>query len=175
MTKRRAAIALAAAIAAIIASAPAASANSAPPKPGERIGSIHIKKIGLDQPLFKGDRPETFYRPNAFPPSLDHGPAVYPRSPLPGPSRQHTVKIAGHHVTHSHPFLLLYKLRKGDVIVIKTKYGGEFHYRVLGKPRSTGGPWVPRWNMPGGLLLSSCIKQGRERLVAKAMLSWSRE
>jgi sortase A len=42
------------------------------------------------------------------------------------------VAIAGHRVTHTHPFLKLNLIRLGDVLVIQTARG-RFRYRVNAK------------------------------------------
>jgi hypothetical protein len=171
--KLRAVIATVVAAASLFGSSTAA-AKEHTPRWGERIGTIIIPRIGLNQPLFRGDRPSVFFKHHSFPPSLDYGPAVYPRSPLPWQAQHKTLKVAGHHVTHSQPFLLLFELRKGDLIVIKTPGYGEFHYRVLAQPKPTGGEWIDSWRRLGGLLLSSCINNGAERLEARAKLTWMR-
>jgi sortase A len=55
------------------------------------------------------------------------GPGHYPSTALPG--KPGTTAFAGHRVTHTHPFLQINRLRKGDVIKVKTRWG-RFRYRV---------------------------------------------
>jgi sortase A len=60
-------------------------------------------------------------------PVLALGPGHYPSSSLPG--RPGTTAFAGHRVTHTHPFLHINLLRRGDVITVTTRWG-RFRYRV---------------------------------------------
>jgi sortase A len=55
------------------------------------------------------------------------GPGHYPSSAYPG--QPGTVAFAGHRVTHTHPFLQINLLRRGDVITVSSKWG-TFRYRV---------------------------------------------
>jgi len=55
------------------------------------------------------------------------GPGHYPSSAFPG--EPGTVAFAGHRVTHTHPFLQINLLRRGDVITVSTRWG-RFRYRV---------------------------------------------
>jgi LPXTG-site transpeptidase (sortase) family protein len=164
-------VALAVAFALTFGGAPA-YAKGAMPAPGEQFGTIRIPNIGLNQPLFEGDKPSVFYG-TLWPPSLTWGPAHYPGTSFPWQAG--TEMIAGHRVTHTHPFRWLNKLRKGDLIVIKTTRWGQFHYRLLGRPIPSGGPWVPVWRAKRGLLLSACDPPGQawRRIVAKATMTWS--
>jgi LPXTG-site transpeptidase (sortase) family protein len=150
----------------------AAEAQPAAPRHGEQFGVIRIPAITVSQPLYNGDKPSVFYG-TPWPPSLTWGPAHYPETPFPWQSG--VSMIAGHRVTHTHPFRSLNLLRKGNLIVIKTKKWGSFHYRLVAKPRPSSGPWVPEWNTRWGLLLSACDPPGQawRRIVAKARLSWA--
>jgi sortase A len=60
---------------------------------------------------------------------LDRGPGHYPGTSAPG--RGGTVAIAGHRVTHTHPFLRLNELRRGDTISV-TYRSRRHDYRVVG-------------------------------------------
>jgi sortase A len=55
------------------------------------------------------------------------GPGHYPSTAFPG--QPGTVAFAGHRVTHTHPFLQINLLRRGDVITVSTRWG-RFRYRV---------------------------------------------
>ena len=55
------------------------------------------------------------------------GPGHYPNTVLPGQAG--TVAFAGHRVTHTHPFLEINLLRRGDIITVTTRWG-RFRYRV---------------------------------------------
>jgi sortase A len=55
------------------------------------------------------------------------GPGHYPSTALPG--QPGTTAFAGHRVTHTHPFLHINDLRRGDTITVTTRWG-RFRYRV---------------------------------------------
>jgi sortase A len=55
------------------------------------------------------------------------GPGHYPSTALPG--QPGTTAFAGHRVTHTHPFLEINLLRRGDVITVITRWG-QFRYQV---------------------------------------------
>jgi LPXTG-site transpeptidase (sortase) family protein len=165
------AAAVAAAVASLVVSE-AAEAVPAKPLWGHQFGTFRISKIGLKQPLFQGDRPSVFYRPFSYPFSLNRGPAHYPDTPFPW--QKGTVMIAGHRLTHTHPFTRLNELKKGDLIVIKTRRWGRFHYRVVHSPLFVTGQSVPGWTSEKGLQLTSCNEHGAGRVVVRAKLSWKR-
>jgi sortase A len=58
---------------------------------------------------------------------LANGPGHYPSTALPGQAG--TTAVAGHRVTHTHPFLHINLLREGDVMTMTTRWG-RFRYRV---------------------------------------------
>jgi sortase (surface protein transpeptidase) len=82
----------------------------------------------------------------AIQPDLSEGPTVYYRD-------SDTVAIAGHRTTHTHPFLHLPDLRRGDKIQL-----GDAHYVVrrsrIVRPSQL---WVLRYS---GLVLSACHPAG---------------
>jgi sortase A len=87
-------------------------------------GRIVIPRIGLDTAFFNGQaRADT-----------DHGPSHYPWTAMPGAGR--TVAIAGHRVTHTHPFLRLGELRRKDLVIVRYGRRPSFSrracYRVTG-------------------------------------------
>jgi len=55
------------------------------------------------------------------------GPGHYPSTALPG--QPGTTAFAGHRVTHTHPFLDITLLRRGDIITVATRWG-RFRYQV---------------------------------------------
>jgi sortase A len=87
--------------------------------PVVQIGTISIPKIGLAQPLYEG----------IWLTVLDHGPGHWPGSAEPG-QRGNTV-VAGHRVTHTHPFLDIDQLVPGDDVIF-TMPNGVFTYAVTG-------------------------------------------
>ncbi|MGH3050383.1 MAG: sortase, partial [Gaiellaceae bacterium] len=70
------------------------------------IGRIVIPRIHLATDFYNGQ--------SAL--DLADGPSHYPWTAMPGKGR--TVAIAGHRVTHTHPFRALGELTRGDTIVV---------------------------------------------------------
>jgi sortase A len=101
------------------------------------------------------------------------GPSHYPWTAMPGQRR--TVAIAGHRVTHTHPFLHLNDLRRGDLVEIRFGRGPAFRqkacYRVrhmhIVDPASVG---VTRDVGYDRLVLTTCHPPGSavRRLVVTA-------
>lgn len=137
MTLRRSLAAAAAVVATAFAGVGAAAAA---PRP---LGLIIIPRIGLDVPFYNGQAAAI----------VNRGPAHYPWSGMPGQGR--TVAIAGHRVTHTHPFLLLGDLRKGDEVELR--YGPRFRRRAC--YRVSGSRVVP----PTDVRVTDDV--GHERLV----------
>ena len=109
-----------------VAAAPAAdTAPIAPPAnphaavPVVRIGEIQIPKIGLVHPIYEGVTLTV----------IDNGPGHWPGSAVPG--QLGNAVLAGHRVTHTHPFLRINELVPGDEIIFKMP-NGTFTYKVTG-------------------------------------------
>jgi sortase A len=98
--KRLCVVAVASTVVAAAAAHPAAATTRA-------IGRIVIPAIRLDAPFANGQAPA----------DTALGPSHYPSTALPGQGR--TVAIAGHRVTHTHPFRRLGDLRRGNLIAIR--------------------------------------------------------
>jgi sortase A len=93
---------------------------------------------------------------------LARGPGHYPGTPLPG--ARGTTAIAGHRVTHTHPFLELNRLRKGDTISIRTAWG-TFVYRVYAaRIVAPASLWVLRRRPFDQLVLTACHPPRRASL-----------
>lgn len=92
---------------------------AASPRP---VGRIVIPRIGLNTEFFNGQSAA----------ATAQGPAHYPWTGMPGHGR--TVAIAGHRVTHTHPFLRLGELRPNDLIRIRygraPRFGKVACYRL---------------------------------------------
>ena len=105
--------------------APAAAARPAAPAGpisndfGARnaIGRVEIPKIGVSQPMFEGVGLDV----------LASGPGHWPGTAMPGDAGN-TV-VAGHRVTHTHPFLDIDQLQPGDQVIFTTT-AGRFVYAV---------------------------------------------
>jgi sortase A len=87
--------------------------------PVDEIGTIEIPKIGLNTKMYEG----------VWLTVLNVGPGHWPGTAMPG-GYGNTV-IAGHRVTHSHPFRHIDDLVPGDEIITTTA-DGRFVYKVTG-------------------------------------------
>jgi sortase A len=86
-------------------------------KPGDAIGRIRIRKIGISFVVVQGIDGS----------SLQKGPGHYPDTRFPG--LPGTVAIAGHRTTYLAPFRHINDLHKGNVIELEMPYG-RFTYSV---------------------------------------------
>jgi sortase A len=86
-------------------------------KPGDAIGRIRIRKIGISFVVVQGTDGS----------SLQKGPGHYPDTPFPG--LPGTVAIAGHRTTYLAPFRHINDLHKGNVIELEMPYA-LFTYSV---------------------------------------------
>lgn len=86
-------------------------------KPGDAIGRIKIKRMGISFVVVAGTDPD----------DLRKGPGHYSDTPFPG--IHGTVAIAGHRTTYLAPFRKLNKMRPGDEITLDMPYG-RFTYRT---------------------------------------------
>ncbi len=89
------------------------------PEPLVEIGTIEIRKLGLNHRVFHGITLR----------SIDHGPSHWPGSALPG--ERGSAVFAGHRVTHSRPFRNLDQLVPGDHVFF-TVEGTRSSYVVTG-------------------------------------------
>ena len=81
------------------------------------VATLSIPRLGFDGVAHQG----------VGAPILALGPGHYPSTSFPG--QPGTAAFAGHRVTHTHPFLMINLLRRGDVITVSTDWG-RFRYRV---------------------------------------------
>lgn len=142
--------------------APAARSVPAAPAVGARVGVLSSPALpGWRVPVVEGIGPA----------ELSAAAGHYPGSALPG--QLGNMVVAGHRVTHTHPFRHLDRLRPGDGLAVATP-NGTHAYRVL---------WVrvvdPRrggrvlGDLPGrNLTLTTCHPPGsaRQRLIVRAVL-----
>ena len=85
-----------------------APADPNAPTPLVPIATIQIPKIGLSDTVYEGVTLTV----------IDHGPGHWPGTAMPG--QWGNVVIAGHRVTHSHPFRNIDQLGAGDEIILQT-------------------------------------------------------
>lgn len=83
------------------------------------IGTIAIPKLGLVHDLYKGVTLN----------NIDRGPSLWPGTATPG--QPGNAVVAGHRVTHDHPFLDIDKLRPGDLVIFDVG-GTRSTYRTTG-------------------------------------------
>jgi sortase A len=85
--------------------------------PEVQLGRLELPSIGVDQTLWEGVTLT----------SIDRGPSHWPGSAMPG--ELGNVVVAGHRITHSHPFFNLDLLKPGDPLIFTTN-AGRFTYRL---------------------------------------------
>jgi sortase A len=88
------------------------------PTPDVVYGTLALPSIGVSQLLHEGVTLT----------AIDRGPSHWPGTALPG--QLGNVVVAGHRVTHTHPFYDLDRLRPGDPLVFTMRDGGTWTYRL---------------------------------------------
>jgi sortase A len=83
------------------------------------IGKIEIPKLGVSENMFEGIELSV----------LDKGPGHWPDTAMPG--EVGNMVIAGHRVSHTHPFLHINDLEVGDEVFVSTD-GKKYRYEVTG-------------------------------------------
>lgn len=83
------------------------------------LGKIEIPKLGVTEYMFEGIELSV----------LDNGPGHWPGTAMPG--EVGNMVIAGHRVSHTHPFLHINDLVDGDEVFFSTG-GKRFRYQVSG-------------------------------------------
>ena len=83
------------------------------------IGHLSVPSIGLEHRFYVGIHDEVVRR----------GPGLWPGTPLPG--RPGNAVFAGHRTTHTHPFLDLDLLRRGDAVRTRLRGGEAITFRVV--------------------------------------------
>jgi len=88
------------------------------PTPDVVYGTLTLPSLGVSQQLHEGVTLT----------AIDRGPSHWPGTALPG--QLGNVVVAGHRVTHTHPFYDLDRLRPGDPLVFTMRDGGTWTYRL---------------------------------------------
>ncbi len=118
------------------------------PEPVVEIGRIEIPKIGLSTRLFQGVTMN----------NIDRGPSLWTGSALPG--HPGNAVVAGHRVSHGHPFRRIDDLGPGDLVTF-TVHGTPSTYRVTGSkivaPEDT---WIARQTPAPTATLYACHPPG---------------
>lgn len=132
--------------------------------PVVEIGRIRIPAIALDHPVYEG----------VWLTVIDEGPGHWPGTPLPG--GWGNAVFGGHRVTHSHPFLDVDRLVRGDEIIFDLTDGSTHVYRVTEQfvvwPEDV---WIVDQEPGRTLTLFACHPKGsaRQRIVIRAELASS--
>lgn len=148
------------------------SENGASPK-GTAVG----KPTPLPTPPLRSERPRLYipvlglhtYVRN--PSNLSLGPAWWPTTGRPGGGD--TVAIAGHRITHTHPFYYLDRLRSGDRVYLSAR-GRDYTYTVVKSyVRPASDMHIADAVGRERLLLTACTPRGSAafRLVVQARLT----
>jgi sortase A len=127
-------------------------------KPGQPIGRIRAKAIGLDKVVVEGTTTDV----------LPKGPGHYPATPLPGAPG--TVAFAGHRTTYGAPFRHVDQFDKGDRIEFEMPYANvtyEVERLRIVKPTDT---WVTDRVGYNRLVLTAChpLYSAAQRIVVFA-------
>ncbi|MGB2756505.1 MAG: class E sortase [Acidimicrobiia bacterium] len=128
-----------------------------------QIGEIEIPKIGLKHKIYEG----------VWLTVIDVGPGHWPGTAEPG--GYGNAVIAGHRVTHSHPFRRIDELASGDEIIVRTPKGVftyVFGHTVVVDPAET---WIAAQEPGQALTLFACHPPGsaKYRYVVRATLKRS--
>jgi sortase A len=128
--------------------------------PITQIGTMTIPKINVVTPIFEG----------VWLTVVDYGPGHWPNSAMPG--RRGNSVFAGHRVTHTHPFMDMDLLAKGDKVIFDMPYG-TFTYAVTSitivQPEDFG-IIVPTRKPTITLFACHPKHSAAQRIVAKATL-----
>ena len=130
-------------------------------EPGDAIGRIKVKRMGINFVVVEGTDPG----------DLRKGPGHYADTPFPG--IHGTVAIAGHRTTYLAPFRQLNRMRPGDRIEVEMPYG-RFTYRTQFRRIVDPGAYeyVTGRKRYDRLALTAChpLYSARQRIVVFARL-----
>ena len=111
---------------------------------GEPFASISIPKIGVDEIVIAGVRPD----------DLQIGPGHMPWTPLPG--QPGNAVISGHRVTHGRPFFDLDQLGPGDELMVETTIGVHTYQVRSTEIVAPTDVWVTNPRRGAWLTLTTC-------------------
>ena len=140
-------------VAVIPSPVPPPNANAV--EPMAELGSIEIPKIGLTHSMFEGVTLST----------LNHGPGHWPGTAEPG--QVGNMVIAGHRVSHDHPFEDIDQLAPGDEVIVNNTVG-RFVYQVTSTEIVTPDSlWIIDQTADRTATLFACHPKGstRQRIV----------
>jgi sortase (surface protein transpeptidase) len=99
-----------------------------PPLPSGAVAWLTVPAIGLERPVYRGGQ-STIDRGLAT--LFDDGPGGW-RAPI-SPGAEGTLWIAGHHTSHGAPFLLVDRIKVGDVALVRGPDGVTYTYRFVAR------------------------------------------
>jgi sortase A len=145
--------------------APVSQVPDAPPDPNAPaidtpLATIEIPSIGVTKTMYEGVQLAV----------LDHGPGHWPGSAMPG--QLGNLVVAGHRMSHDHPFRDLDQLVPGDEMIITTA-ATRFVYRVSGTEIVTpDSVWITAPTPDATATLFACHPKGstRQRIVVHLSL-----
>ena len=142
-------------------------------EPGTAVAALQFRRPNSDEPLVH--KKPLYVVQGVTLADLQRGPGHYPGTALPGDKGNFAV--AGHRTTYGAPFFNLDQLRKDDEVLVTTRGGKKYTYRVNSqKIVSPGDTWViepdPLKSGERMLTLTTCNPRfsNAERLVIFAEL-----
>jgi sortase A len=138
------------------------------PVPAERaqeqyteLGTIEIPTLGVSKKLLEGVSLNT----------LDIAPGHWPGTAMPG--QQGNVVIAGHRVSHDHPFKQVDKLKPGDEVIMTTAEGRFVYHVTSTEIVAPDAIWIIDQTPDATATLFACHPPGstRQRIVVHLALS----
>lgn len=143
------------------------------PQPGGAVAALQFRRPGSNRPIVRKD--PLYVVQGISLGDLQRGPGHYPGTALPG--RRGNFAVAGHRTTYGAPFFNLDQLRRGDEVLVTTRNGKRYTYRVRSQeivaPSDT---WViepdPLGNGRKTLTLTTCNPRfsNAQRLIVFAEL-----
>jgi sortase A len=132
-------------------------------EPEVQLAALEIPKIGIAVTMFEGVTLGT----------LDRGPGHWPGSALPGEIGN--VVIAGHRMSHDHPFRDIDQLVEGDEVVLTDGTGRHVYRVVRTEIVNPDAMWILSQSPARTATLFACHPKGstRQRIVVHLELSSS--
>ena len=141
--------------------------------PGTAVAALEFRRPNSDVPLVH--KKPLYVVQGVTLANLQRGPGHYPGTALPG--QKGNFAVAGHRTTYGAPFFNLDQLRKGDEVLVTTRGGKKFTYRVRSQEIvSPSDTWViepdPLKTGKKTLTLTTCNPRfsNAERLIVFAEL-----
>jgi len=141
---------------------PAAPPAANAPEAINQIGTVEIPAIGVSKSLYEGVSLTV----------LDHGPGHWPGTA--GPGQVGNMVLAGHRMSHDHPFRDIDKLVPGDQVIVTDTGGTIYTYQVTSTEIVTPDAlWITEQSSTPTATLFACHPKGstRQRIVVHLELA----